>query len=422
MKIRLIILLGFWGTFLSAQSQPGQQVKNVAIFIHQGVELFDFAGPGEVFVAASRQSPAIDFNVYTVAVDLQQITSQTFLKVIPNYTLDNCPTPDIIILPGGATSIPLKDERVISWIQKAHMQADVTLSVCTGAFLLGKANLLTGLKATTHWGSIESLRRQYPDTEVLENIKFVDNGSIITSGGVSSGTEGSLHLVSRIAGKQTASGVARYMEYGNWDARKGLVVNEDRLQNLIKHVGLEELINNHKHHGLFYGEFFNLGTKYLAQERIEEARVLWENLVEQFPIIEVYDQLGITLRLLGEKAPPNTEDLAALISAGKMDEARKIYEVSQKEFPHWPLLDEGQMNRQGYRFLSAGKYEAAIQVFLLNTEEFPHSFNTWDSLAEGYLKSGDQELARKYYKKSLELNPENTNALEILATMNEKSQ
>jgi transcriptional regulator GlxA family with amidase domain len=210
-KIKILSILCLVAALEVSLGQHSQDVKNVAIFIHQGVELFDFAGPGEVFVAASRQSPTIDFNVYTVAADPQEITSQTFLKVTPNYTLENCPDPDIIILPGGATGIPLRDQRVIDWIKAAHEQAEVTLSVCTGAFLLGKAELLEGLKATTHWGSIESLRRQYPNTEVLEETKFVDNGKIITSGGVSSGTEGSLHLVSRIAGKHTAEGVARYI-------------------------------------------------------------------------------------------------------------------------------------------------------------------------------------------------------------------
>lgn len=184
-------------------AQVQKEVKNVAIFVHEGVELFDFAGPGEVFVAAGRQSPVIDFNVYTVAATEDPITSQTFLKVIPNYSIDNCPKPDVIVLPGGATGIPLRNPDVLKWIKTANEDTDITLSVCTGAFLLAEVGLLDGLKATTHWGSIQGLKNNYPNTEVLENTKFVDNGKIVTSGGVSSGTEGSLHVVSRMAGKES---------------------------------------------------------------------------------------------------------------------------------------------------------------------------------------------------------------------------
>lgn len=187
--------------------------RNVAIFIHEGVELLDFAGPAEVF-AAAKQGQA--FNVYTVASSEAEITSQRFLKVRPQYTLDNCPKPDIIVLPGGNTSIPLADARVMQWIKKTAPDTEVVMSVCTGAFLLSRAGLLDGKEATTHWGAIDRLKAAAPKTKVHADRRVVDNGQIITCAGVSAGIDGALHLVERLHGKEVAEKTARYMEY-RWE-------------------------------------------------------------------------------------------------------------------------------------------------------------------------------------------------------------
>src|SRR5262245_50421993 len=100
-------------TFSRSEPPPAKQRRNVAIFIHEGVELLDFAGPAEVFAAADRGRA---FNVYTVAATEGDIISQRFLTIKPQYTLVKCPRPDLIVIPGGNTGIPLKDQRVISWI------------------------------------------------------------------------------------------------------------------------------------------------------------------------------------------------------------------------------------------------------------------------------------------------------------------
>jgi transcriptional regulator GlxA family with amidase domain len=187
--------------------------RNVAIFVHEGVELLDFAGPGEVFAAAGHGRA---FNVYTVAASPGPILSQRFVTVTPQYTLANCPKPDIIVLPGGRTDLPLADPNVIEWIKTASRDAEVTLSVCTGAFLLARAGLLDGVEATTHWGSIEDLRGTAPKTKVLENLRYVDSGRVVTSAGVSAGIDGALHVVDRLLGRGPALQTARYMEY-KWE-------------------------------------------------------------------------------------------------------------------------------------------------------------------------------------------------------------
>jgi transcriptional regulator GlxA family with amidase domain len=193
-------------------TEPMSAKKNVAIFIHEGVELLDFSGPGEVFAAADRRRA---FNVYTVALTEEAILSQGFVTVKPQYTIANCPPPDIVVLPGGDTRIPLAEPKVIEWIKRASERTEIMLSVCTGAFLLAKAGLLDGREATTHWGSIDRLKQVAPRTTVQENRRFVDSGKVITSAGVSAGIDGALHVVDRLLGRSAAAETARYMEY-NW--------------------------------------------------------------------------------------------------------------------------------------------------------------------------------------------------------------
>ena len=176
------------------------------------MELLDFAGPGEVFAVAGQGRA---FNVFTVAATAGPVTSQGFVSVTPQYTLADCPKVDVLVLPGGATRIPLADPSAVEWIRKTTASAEVSLSVCTGAFLLAKTGLLDGLEATTHQSAIDALRQAAPKTKVLEGHRFVDNGKIVTAAGVSAGIDGSLHIVNRLLGKDAASEVARGMEY-NW--------------------------------------------------------------------------------------------------------------------------------------------------------------------------------------------------------------
>ena len=192
--------------------------RNVAVFLYDGVELLDFSGPGEVFAATEG------FNVYTVAATADSVVSQGFLRVIPEYTIANSPKPDILILPGGATGGPLRDEKVIEWIRAAADDLEVALSVCTGAFLLAKAGLLEGLQATTWHGAIDNFREFAPHTTVLEDTRWVDNGKMVTTAGVSAGIDGALHVVARLKGEQVAARTARYMEYDKWVPEQGTVV------------------------------------------------------------------------------------------------------------------------------------------------------------------------------------------------------
>ncbi|HWL93586.1 MAG TPA: DJ-1/PfpI family protein [Phycisphaerae bacterium] len=189
-----------------------ERPKNVAILIWDGVEVLDFTGPAEVFAAARAYGrPA--FNVYTVAPSSAAITSQGFITVTPNHTVANCPTPDIIVIPGGGTQPITSDEKTLEWIKESSLETEAVLSVCSGAFVLAKCGLLDDIEATTWYGAIDALRREAPKTKVHAGRRLVDSGDIVTAAGVSAGIDGALHLVSRLCGSDIARNTAKYMEY-----------------------------------------------------------------------------------------------------------------------------------------------------------------------------------------------------------------
>lgn len=183
---------------------------NVAIVIHQGVELLDWAGPGETFQATDE---GWTFKVYTVAPSKEPIKSTRFATILPEYSIKDCPPPDILVVPGGNTRVLLKDADFMKWLKDAVPKTQVTLTVCTGAFALAEAGLLDGKEATTHWAAIKPLGEKYPKVKVVADRRVVDQGQIVTSAGVSAGIDGALHVVARLRGYSAAEKAARYMEY-----------------------------------------------------------------------------------------------------------------------------------------------------------------------------------------------------------------
>ena len=200
------------------------KIMNVAIFLYDGVEILDFSGPGEVFAASHFDGGG--FRVYTVAATKAPLVSQGFVHIQPQYSINDCPKPDIIVLPGGNTGPSVDNEAVIAWVQREAPDLTAALSVCTGAFILERAGLLRGKKATTFHNAIASLREKATETEVLENTRWVDNGKIITTAGVSAGIDGALHLVGRLCGMEVAQATAHYMEYDKWQPDEGVIVEQ----------------------------------------------------------------------------------------------------------------------------------------------------------------------------------------------------
>jgi transcriptional regulator GlxA family with amidase domain len=192
---------------------------NVGIYLYNEIEVLDFAGPFEVFSTASRvnsrMEPGSDelFNVFTVAEDTKPIFARGGLQVIPRYSIKNHPEMNILIIPGGIVSDDLKNENIISWIKTSSDIAEITASVCTGSFLLAKSGLLKSKCATTHWEDINDLHSMFPDIKIKKNVRWVDEGSVVTAAGISAGIDMSLHLISRAANENLAIRTAKQMEF-----------------------------------------------------------------------------------------------------------------------------------------------------------------------------------------------------------------
>lgn len=199
-----------------AQPQSKSSPRNLAILIFDGVQIIDYTGPYETFGHVyNNDAPA--FNIYTVSEKTNAITTSMGMSVNPKYSFENAPSPDVLLIPGGDVRGQLDNPAVIKWVQDKAQGAEIVLSVCNGAFILAKANLLDGLEATTTAGLIPRLREAAPKVKVVDDRRFVDNGKFITAAGLSSGIDGALHVIERLFGRGTAQMAALGMEY-NWDA------------------------------------------------------------------------------------------------------------------------------------------------------------------------------------------------------------
>lgn len=196
--------------------------RTVGILIFDDVEVLDFAGPFEVFSVASRpdDGPGEDQSLFTVQVIAETaeiVRCRNGLLVQPHHTIADHPPLDILVVPGGRGTRRLQSHRpVLDWIAAQDRQTELTTSVCTGSLLLAHAGLLDEKRATTHWASIARLRESFPNTEVIEQTRYVDDGRIVTSAGVSAGIDMSLHVVACLHGVATAANTARHMEYDYW--------------------------------------------------------------------------------------------------------------------------------------------------------------------------------------------------------------
>jgi transcriptional regulator GlxA family with amidase domain len=163
---------------------------------------------------ANRFTDPPTFRIFTVAEKPGAIMSRNGLGVNPHHLLDEAPAPEILLVPGGlGTRRELNNQGLISWIRRTSEKAELVLSVCTGSLLLARAGLLEGMEATTHHGSFELLRQLESRVKVHEDRRHVDNGRIITSGGIAAGIDMSFHVIARLLGAEVAAKTARQMEY-----------------------------------------------------------------------------------------------------------------------------------------------------------------------------------------------------------------
>lgn len=203
-------------TLLFALSAAAEtKMRNVAIFLYEGVEVLDWTGPAEVLQASSHfvshEHPPL--RMFTVARTKDPVVSQQFIKVVPDYSIADAPKIDVLVIPGGNTGPTTADPAAMEWLKKTVDDAELVLTVCTGAMPLGRLGYFDGLEVTTWYGAIARLQQVAPKAVVRDGRRFVDNGKIITTAGVSAGIDGALHLVARIFGRRVADQTAQYMEY-----------------------------------------------------------------------------------------------------------------------------------------------------------------------------------------------------------------
>ncbi len=187
---------------------------NVGVYLFAEVELLDFAGPCEVFTTANRLAPeGAPFSLFSVAASHEPVRSRAGVVIQPDYEFKDHPPVDVLLVPGGVVDAVIDEAAVLCWIAGVSANARLTASICNGAFLLAAAGLLDGRLVTTHWEDVDALRTGFPRLEVEDGPRWVDQGDVVTSAGVSAGIDMSLHLVERLHSRTLAAATARQMDF-----------------------------------------------------------------------------------------------------------------------------------------------------------------------------------------------------------------
>ncbi len=190
-------------------SPPSTGKIPVAFALSDGAVMIDFAGPWEVFqdtsISGNRSSA---FELFSVAESTAPIRASAGMRIVPDYSFANAPVPKVIIIPAQRGN-----DALLEWIRQKSKTADVTASICTGAFILAKTGLLSGKSVTTHHGAYHDLAAQFSDVHVVPGARYVEEGNLASSGGLSSGLDLALHIVERYFGHEVAASTADRMEY-----------------------------------------------------------------------------------------------------------------------------------------------------------------------------------------------------------------
>ena len=192
-----------------------EKTRNVAFLVYDGVESLDLGGPLDVFNKANSITGG--YNAYTVGLthDTVQAEAQSF-GLTPKFSIDDAPRPDIIIVPGASSQRVNemgKNPRVQNWLRANVQPGQTMMSICTGAFIVGEAGLFDGKDVTTHWMTLPQFATQFPLARTYDGVRYIGDGNIYSSGGITSGIDGALHLVEQFSGKAAADSVAKVLQY-----------------------------------------------------------------------------------------------------------------------------------------------------------------------------------------------------------------
>lgn len=187
---------------------------NIGIYIYDQAEVLDFAGPFEVFSTSARLNESDEqFSVFLVSETGTAVTARAGFSVNPSFGFHDHPQIDVLIVVGGVHTEEMKKTVVLNWIARKAKKAKLIASVCTGAFLLAESGVLSSQNVTTHWEDIPDLQKNYSSLHVHENMRWVDEGTIVTSAGISAGIDMSLHLIRKLHSEELALKTAKQMEF-----------------------------------------------------------------------------------------------------------------------------------------------------------------------------------------------------------------
>ena len=294
---------------MSLITKEEMEAKNkkitIAFYLQPRVEILDFAGPLEVFSYA-------DFDVFIVSKTKAPIKAQGILTVIPDYSIDDAPQADILAFFGGNAREAYEDTDVINWVKS--QQVDYHFSVCTGAFILAESSLLKNQTATTFHNALDGLEKHYPETKVVRNARFVDNGKVITTAGISAGIDGALHLVAKLKGFNQAREVAYYMEYDKWVPAEGLILTEQHPYDILLHVNeLKSLVGKYE---------YSDGEEVIIEfDMREKSLYAWVN-EQAYPLF--YEGENLFSNLKGEKVRFVLNE-SGEVSGYKIGQEAKLY-------------------------------------------------------------------------------------------------
>jgi len=189
-------------------------LRRVGILVFDNVEVLDFAGPFEVFAVAAELAGQQHFKTVLVGQENRVFTAVNGLKVVPNDTFADGHAYALLVVPGGfGTRALVHDAQVMAWVKAQAATAEIVMSVCSGALVLAKIGLLEHRRATTHHEVMDELAALAPSATLVSHERYVDEGAVITCGGISAGIDGSLHVVRRLLGEAAAVKTSTYMEY-----------------------------------------------------------------------------------------------------------------------------------------------------------------------------------------------------------------
>lgn len=197
---------------------PAKGKIPVAVLLSDNAQVIDFAGPWEVFQGChvhsrgSTMDEMMPFHLFTVAPTAKEIRATGGMRIVPDYTFADAPTARVVVVPAQGGLAARRDEAK-EWLVSASKQADVTMSVCTGAFILGYAGLLDGLAATTHFKRFDEFAEKFPKVRLMRGVRFVENETISTSAGLSAGIDLSIRVIERYFGREVATRTAAHLEY-----------------------------------------------------------------------------------------------------------------------------------------------------------------------------------------------------------------